>query len=82
MLGCETMRVSLKDVIGLYSGTLAPQRRAAMLEALRDPDSETGRKVTALRRIARTEIDLHRLPGMESIAELEDRLEARSDHAS
>ena len=76
------MRPDLEDIVGLYADDLPPERRRQMLDEIRDPDSETTQALGDIRQLARSEIELHAIPGLEEIASLEDRLEAQRVSAS
>ena len=76
------MKFTLDDIAGFYAGELPAERSRALRRELQNPQSEATRLVAEMQRIARSEIDLHAIPGLEEIAALEDRLEKRLGAAS
>ena len=78
----DAMKFTLDDIAGLYAGDLPADRAWELRRELQDPHSEAIQLVEEMQRIARSEIDLHTIPGLEEIAALEDRLEERHDAAS
>lgn len=63
----------LHDLIGLYADSLDEQRRRELVEELRDPHSPVATGLAEIRRIARSEIDIAKIPGLEEIAAWEAR---------
>ena len=76
------MQPDLEDIVRLFADDLPPERHRQMLDEIRDPDSETAQALNGIQRLARSQIDLHTIPGLEEIALLEDRLEAQRVSAS
>lgn len=76
------MTVTIEDVVGLYCDSLSPERKAALLTDLKNPDSEIARVLEQVRDMARADIDIGLIPGLEEIAAREARLEEHFGHAS
>jgi len=68
------MSEKLDLILGLYGGTLEDDEQQRLLEELRDPQSEATQIVDAIRVLARLKVDLHKIPGLQELAALEDRL--------
>jgi hypothetical protein len=68
------MPEKLDLILGLYGGTLEDNDRQRLLEELRDPQSEAAQIVDAVRVLARLKVDVHKIPGLQELAALEDRL--------
>jgi hypothetical protein len=68
------MPEKLDLILGLYGGTLEDSEQQRLLEELRDPQSEAAQIVDAIRVLARLKVDLHKIPGLQELAALEDRL--------
>jgi hypothetical protein len=71
----------LDDLMALYAGSLDDPRRRELVQELHDPQSEAARAAAEIRRIARSEIDLAKIPGLEEIAAWEARREWRDGGA-
>jgi len=72
----------LHELMALYAGSLDDPRRRELVEQLHDPHSEAARAAAEIRRIARSKIDLAKIPGLEEIAALEGRRERRDGGAA
>ncbi len=56
------------DLMALYAGSLREPRRRELVRQLRDPRSDAAHALAEIQRIARSEIDVARVPGLEEIA--------------
>ncbi len=72
----------LNDLMALYAGSLPDPRRRELLEALRDPHSDVAQAAAEIRRIARSQINLAKIPGLEEIAAWEARRDQRDGGAA
>ncbi len=72
----------LHDLMALYAGSLHDPRRRELIEELHDPHSEAAQVAAEIRRIARSEIDLAKIPGLEEVAAWEARRQGRDGGAA
>ena len=61
------------DLMALYADSLGPPRRRELVSQLREPQSEAAQALAEIQRIARSEIDVAKVPGLEEIAAWEVR---------
>jgi hypothetical protein len=61
------------DLMALYAGSLDDPRRRELVKELQDPQSAAAHAVAEIQRIARREIDVAKVPGLEEIAAWEAR---------
>jgi hypothetical protein len=69
----------LDQLFALMGGTLDAATAEKLRAELRDPSSVAARLLEAIREVARAEIDLARIPGMEEIARFETRMEGAGE---
>jgi hypothetical protein len=62
------------DLIDLYAGRVEePWKHAHMIQELQDPTSELSKTAEEIRRIARTNIDISKIPGLEEVTIFEEK---------
>jgi hypothetical protein len=67
------------DLMALYTGSLAGPRRRDLVEELHDPESDAAQTLARIQQIARGQIDVTKIPGLEEIAAWEARQEPRGE---
>jgi hypothetical protein len=67
----------MDEILALYTGALDADQRRRVIEELQIADSEASHALQKLQRLARSEIDIAKIPGLEDIAAWEERSERR-----
>jgi hypothetical protein len=69
----EPLLQKADQLINLMAGTIDAAKRQELLSELRDRHSEASMVLKAIHSLARAQIDLAKIPGLEEIARMENR---------